>query len=30
MLVLEGMAKDIYPEINILKIAIPYFNQIPY
>ena len=28
MLVLEGMAKDIYPEINILKVAIPYFSQI--
>lgn len=26
MLVLEGMAKDIDPEINILKCAVPYFK----
>ena len=28
MLVLEGLAKDLWPEINILKIALPYMNQI--
>ena len=26
MLVLEAMAKDVDPEINILKCAIPYFK----
>ena len=26
MLVLEGMAKDIDPQINILKCAVPYFK----
>ena len=28
MMVLEAMAKDIDPEINILKCAIPYFSYI--
>ena len=28
MLVLEGMAKNIDPEINILKTAVPYFKYI--
>ncbi len=28
MMVLEAMAKDIDPEINILKCAIPYFSFI--
>lgn len=26
MLVLEAMAKELHPEINILKCAIPYFK----
>lgn len=28
MLVLEGMAKNIYSEINLLKIALPYFSRL--
>lgn len=28
MLVLEGMAKNIDPKINILKTAVPYFKYI--
>lgn len=28
MMVLEAMAKDIDPQINILKCAIPYFSYI--
>jgi len=28
MMVLEAMAKDIDPEINILKCAIPYFSYV--
>ena len=28
MLVLEAIAKDLHPEINILKCAIPYFKTI--
>lgn len=26
MLVLEALAKDLHPEINILKCAVPYFK----
>jgi hypothetical protein len=26
MLVLEAMAKDLHPQINILKCAVPYFK----
>lgn len=26
MLVLEAMAKDLYPDISILKCAVPYFK----